>query len=375
MDYYGWEGGAVNMVASFMLFCFCAGNLAGGALQDRTNPKLSALIGMVLFGGGILASSLIPAGGSIVVFYVTYCVLGGLGSGFVYGSALNCLQRWLPHRRGLATGLAASTFGLSTVVFSPVCSVLLGAMPMPQALRVLAGVLFVAGFAACLFISLPGKDYLDRLRLPAGDGAIGGRSMSVTQVMRTVPFWCLFFSTMFFNATWVMLVPLIKGLGVERGLSEGMAVLAVSLTGLTNAAGRLIMSALSDRLGRIATLSILCLITLMCGLLLIFAGGGFYLVIVLLTAFAYGGPAAVNPALCTDLFGPRYAGTNYGVAMLSLGLSSVVFNAISNGLYAATGAYTLTFLMGGLTAVLALLLVLAIRYFTRREKINQSLGA
>ena len=368
MSYYGWGDGPVNMVASFMLFCFCAGNLLGGALQDRTNPRLSALIGILLFGGGILLSSLIPATGSIVLFYITYCVMGGLGSGFVYGSALNCLQKWLPHRRGLATGLAASTFGLSTVVFSPVCSWLLGAMPMPMALRTLAGVLFVIGFVATLFISLPDGAYLSKLKLPGGGSGGGERSMTTTQAMVTLPFWCLFLSMFLFNATWNMLTPLIKGLGMERGLSEGLAVLAVSLTGLTNAAGRLFMSTLSDKIGRIATLNILCVVTLACALLLIFAGGPLYLVVVLVTAFAYGGPAAVNPALCTDLFGPKYSGTNYGVAMLSLGLSSVVFNAISNVLYAASDAYVATFVMGGVTAVLAMALVLIIGRYAKRAK-------
>ncbi|MBD4632150.1 MFS transporter, partial [Xanthomonas citri pv. citri] len=91
------------------------------------------------------------------------------------------------------------------------------------------------------------------------------------------------------------------------------AVLTVSLTGLTNAAGRLFMAVLSDRLGRIAALNILCGVNLLCALCLIFAGGPFYLVIVLVTAFAYGGPASVNPALCTDLFGTKHAGANYGV--------------------------------------------------------------
>ena len=54
--------------------------------------------------------------------------------------------------------------------------------------------------------------------------------------------------------------------------------------------------------------------------------------------------------------------------MLSLGLSSVVFNAISNVLYAASGAYVATFVMGGVTAVLAMALVLIIGRYAKRAK-------
>ena len=113
-------------------------------------------------------------------------------------------------------------------------------------------------------------------------------------------------------------------------------------------------------LGRIRTLYVLCAATIVCALLLIAVPGGAYMAVVLLTAFAYGGPAAVNPATSTDFFGPRCSGTNYGVIMLALGLSSVVFNALSNALYAATGAYTLTFIVGAVTAAVSIAVYYAI---------------
>ena len=165
-----------------------------------------------------------------------------------------------------------------------------------------------------------------------------------------------------------MLTPLINGLGIERGLSSSMAVLCVSLTGLTNAAGRLIMASLSDKLGRINTLHVLCVMTIACALLLIFVPGYAYFIVVLVTAFAYGGPAAVNPATSTDFFGPKYSGTNYGVIMLALGLSSVVFNAISNALYAATSAYTLTFIMGAVTAAVSIVIYVVIDKLNKKQK-------
>lgn len=165
-----------------------------------------------------------------------------------------------------------------------------------------------------------------------------------------------------------MLTPLINGLGIERGLSSSMAVLCVSLTGLTNAAGRLIMASLSDKLGRINTLHVLCVMTIVCALLLIFVPGYAYFIVVLVTAFAYGGPAAVNPATSTDFFGPKYSGTNYGVIMLALGLSSVVFNAISNALYSATGAYTMTFIMGAVTAAVSIVIYVIIDKLNKKQK-------
>ena len=119
IDFFGWEAGSVNLVASFMLFSFCLGNLLGGMLQDRLGPKPVCIIGVCMFGGGVFLSSLLPATAPIILFYLTYCLLAGMGTGFAYGPILSCIQKWFPHKRGFAAGLGASAFGLSTVVFSP----------------------------------------------------------------------------------------------------------------------------------------------------------------------------------------------------------------------------------------------------------------
>ena len=370
IDFFGWEAGSVNLVASFMLFCFCFGNLIGGIIQDRIGPKPVCIMGICLFGGGILISSFLPASSPIVLFYLTYCLIAGMGSGFAYGSVLSCMQKWFPHKRGFASGLGASAFGLSTVVFSPVISALLGSMSLSRTLMVLSILFLVVGVVACLFISLPDQSYLAGLHLPAAASPAAGadNSKTLAQAARTLPFWLLFLGCFVFNGTWNMLTPLINGLGIERGLSSSMAVLCVSLTGLTNAAGRLIMASLSDKIGRINTLHVLCVMTIVCGLLLIFVPGYAYFIVVLVTAFAYGGPAAVNPATSTDFFGPKYSGTNYGVIMLALGLSSVVFNAISNALYSATGAYTMTFIMGAVTAAVSIVIYVVIDKLNKKQK-------
>lgn len=369
ISFHGWDAGAVNLVASFMLFAFCVGNLAGGALNDKIGPQKVCFLGMILFGGGILLSSFIPAGASIVLFYISYCIIGGLGSGLTYGAVISGIQKWFPHRRGFATGLGASTFGLATVVFSPIIGKMLGSMSMNTTLRILSIVFLVLGILASLFIKLPSAEYLAGLPVPAPKkSSIATRDMPLSQAARTVPFWCLFLGIFFYNGTWNLVTPLIKGLGVERGLSEAMAITCVSLTGLTNAAGRLIMSSLSDKLGRINTMHLLSVMTAVLALLLIFVGGGAYFVVILLTAFAYGGPAAINPATTTDFFGPKNSGANYGVIMLALGLSSIFFNAISNAMYAATGAYTLTFIMAAASAVATIVVFLIISHCLKNWK-------
>lgn len=365
--YYGWTDGSANLVASFMLFAFCLGNLLGGAANDRIGPKKVSYIGIILFCAGIFIASLLPPNSSAVWFYISYCAIGGIGSGSTYGAILSCIQKWFPHKRGFATGLSTAAFGLGTVVFSPIIAAMLKAVSISNVLKVLSISFLAIGLLACILVRQPDKAYLATLpRSNSSSASLSDvKDMRPGEVIRTTPFWCLFFSMFFYNGTWNMLNPLIKGLGITRGLPETAAILCVSLTGLFNAAGRFSMAALSDHLGRIRTIIILSILTIICAFLLTFAGGYGYLLVVLVTAFAYGGPSAVNPAACTDYFGTKYSGTNYGIAMLGLGFSSLFFNTISNIIFPSTGTYTITFIFGGISAAISIMLMLVFDRKTR----------
>ena len=69
------------------------------------------------------------------------------------------------------------------------------------------------------------------------------------------------------------------------------------------------------------------------------------------------------------MFGPKNSGTNYGVAMLALGFSSIFFNFVSKSiLHATVENVTSTFIMGAITAAIPVFLMLYInRYLKTRN--------
>ena len=370
---YGWTTSAATMVSSYMIMAFVVGNFAGGILNDKKGPKLTCYVGVILFALGIGLSAVSVK--NPLLFDLTYAVMAGLGSGIAYGACISCIQKWLPHKRGLASGLACGAFGLSTVVFTPVSNMLMnankdasGVVNFVPVFLILAVVFAVAGLIAAAFISLPNEEYLKSLNLP--QAAVSNTvNLTIGQAVRKPAFWALFFSIFFINGTWNLCVPLIKDLGMERGLTEALAVACVSFTGITNAAGRIIMSTLSDKLGRNNTMYILSGITLVGAILMTFITGYGYFATIALIAFAYGGPSALNAALCTDMFGPKNSGTNYGVAMLALGLSSIFFNWVSSNILHATVAnVTSTFIMGAVTAVIPVFLNMYIKGYLNKQK-------
>lgn len=356
-QFFGLTAAMASMVQSVMMFGFVSGNLIGGYLQDKTNPRLIALIGVCMFAGGILLTAFVSFASWLI--FVTYGVIAGLGCGFTYGSVLSCLQKWFPNKRGFASGLSVAAFGFSTVVFTPVAKALMSAFGgnMQNTFMTFALVFLGVGVVACLFIRLPLSEQVKESDAPF---------LTPKQALKEPRFWLIALTLFFVNATWNIVCPVIKTLGMDSGLSENTAELLVMLTGVLSATGRLSMATVSDKIGRVLTVALLAGLTLITAVLLIFSQSWLFFAVVLLVAFAYGGPSATLPAMCTDLCGAKYSGTNYGMAMLGLGFSSLVFNGISNALVGATGNYTASFILAAATALITIGLMVAFKLLTKR---------
>ncbi|MDR0446051.1 MAG: MFS transporter, partial [Oscillospiraceae bacterium] len=254
------------MVASYNLFAFVLGNFVGGFLNDKKGAKITAVTGVVMFSAGVGLTALLT-NATVNLIILTYCVIGGLGSGIAYGACISCVQKWLPHRRGFASGLAVSAFGLSTVVFAPVARALMTAFTseldvvnFSGVFGTLAGVFFVFGIVSCAAVKAPPQEYLDTLpRIENARVTSSRRDYTLREAAKTLPFWCVFLYIFFINGTWNLTSPLIATLGENaRGLTPTQAVFAVSFAAVPNCAGRLIMAAVSDKIGRVAASLILC---------------------------------------------------------------------------------------------------------------------
>lgn len=350
---FGMEASAAGMVSSYMLTAFVVGALLGGFAVDKKGPRVSCMLGLILFAFGIGLSAFLTeeTAGRI---YLSYAGLGGLGSGIAYSACISGIQKWMPGRRGLASGLAVSAFGLSTVIFAPVFRGLMGRFTGADGLvdfgpvfGILAGLFLVLGLLGCAMI----RPAPERERAAAGAES----SRSLGQAVRSLPFWCIFFTVFFINGAWNLATPLLYDLGLARGLTPELSTLAVSLTGVASAAGRLLMAAASDKLGRSKSICLLAGLTVAASLAMMAVEGGAYVAAVMLLAFAYGGPSSVNAAITTDYFGPKNSGSIYGVILLALGASSLVFNTVSARFLG--GEVGPTFLMAAFSAVVPLVLM------------------
>ena len=84
-----------------------------GYLVDRFGPRRLIALGAVLTG---LSWILAARAGSLFMLYLTYGVIGGLGTGIVYIGVVGQMVGWFPDRRGFAAGVVAAGYGMGAIV-------------------------------------------------------------------------------------------------------------------------------------------------------------------------------------------------------------------------------------------------------------------
>ncbi len=93
-----------------------------GVLVDRFGPRLLLSIGVVVTGlSWVLAAQV----SSLTMLYLTYGVLGGIGTGIVYVGVIGHMVQWFPDKRGFATGMVAAGYGIGALLTTfPISAVL-----------------------------------------------------------------------------------------------------------------------------------------------------------------------------------------------------------------------------------------------------------
>src|SRR5213593_3563515 len=94
-----------------------------GYLVDRFGPRWLVAAGGILVG---LAWSVNANASSLLTLYAG-SLIGGVGAGIVYGTAVGNALKWFPDHRGLAAGLTAAGFGAgSALTVIPISNMIAG---------------------------------------------------------------------------------------------------------------------------------------------------------------------------------------------------------------------------------------------------------
>jgi OFA family oxalate/formate antiporter-like MFS transporter len=319
-----------------------------GVLVDRFGPRLLLSFGVVIAGmSWVLAAQV----SSLPMLYLTYGLLGGIGTGIVYVGIVGHMVQWFPDRRGLATGMVAAGYGIGALLTTFPIAAVLRDSTYQDALTRFGFVFAAVGLVAAQGLRRPDAAWhiaWNQRRRAAG-AAEGGAPLDLAplEMLATPVFWLMFAMMTMMSTTGLMVTSQMgaftRDFGMARVLVFGLPVLplALSLDRITNGATRPLFGWISDRIGREHTMLIAFALEGTAMTLWLLTRGNPVLFVVLsgVVFFGWGEIFSLFPSTLTDTFGTRHATANYGCLYMAQGVGSVLGGPVAALLHASTGSW------------------------------------
>lgn len=303
----------------------------GGYLQSHFGPRTIATVGGILYGLGIILAGLTTPVHSLILLYITYGIIGGIGIGLGYIVPLAMLIKWFPDRRGFITGLAVAGFGLGAYFTSQIAPHLLDAksgVGLGSTFLYLGiGYLIIVVIAAQFFRKAP-DSYAPTGWSPSAhiQEVRASRDYILQEALRS-PRWYVLWLILALNVTaGAALISVASPLAQSlTGASIATGAFLVGIIAIFNGAGRLVWGWTSDAIGRPFTFLSLFVLQIIAFLVLpSISNFAIFWIPCALIALCYGGGFGTMPAFAADFFGPKNAGIIYGAMLTAWSAGGIV---------------------------------------------------
>lgn len=338
---------AANLTFSLVLLALGITAGFGGYLNNRYGPRVIATAGGILYGLGVLLAAF--AAPNLFILYLTFGIIGGIGVGLGYIVALAMLIKWFPDRRGFITGLAVAGFGGGALITGPVAANLIKSAGLGNTFLYLGIAYLVVIVVVAQFFRTAPDGYAPAGWTPSARQQTNRsvREYTLAESLR-LPRWYLLWLILALNVTaGAALISVASPLAQKfTGVDALTAAVMVSTIGIFNGAGRLFWGWLSDGISRpLAFLSMFVIQIIVFALIPSITGFALLLVPAAIIALCYGGGFGTMPAFAADFFGPKNAGTIYGVMLTAWSAGGIVGPLLIASIDYKTALYILAVLM------------------------------
>lgn len=363
----GFESDSLALNFTFTMCFFCLGGLVSSWLVKKIGTLLSISISGLLAGGGFILTSFIGEG-QVLLLYLTYALMAGLGIGMAYILIISTVNAWFPDRKGLSSGALMMGFGASSLVLGNIASMLFESSLGWQKTFILLGLVSGVVIAlSALIIKKPGENVV----LPEPKKKVGRKSEDFeirdykpTEMLRRFTFWRAFIYLICVTAVGNSVISFARDLALSVGAKAALATTLVGVLAVCNGLGRIITGAVFDGMGRRFTMlasNILTIVAAGVTLLAVHMSNLPLCIIGLcLTGMSYGSSPTVSSAFTAAFYGQKNFATNLSIMNFNLMCASFIATACSS-LQSATGGYTVPFILLLSLSVFALILNLSIK--------------
>lgn len=360
---FGWSRAEIAM--AFALCCLLFGLMTypAGRLSDRFGPRIVVLIGGIILGIGFVLSGYIHSKEQL---YLTYGVIAGIGGGLVYLPPIATAPKWWPDRRALATGFAVVGLGLGSFIMAPLATYVIESFGWRYVFIYVGIAMGIMAVLASFSLKIPPAGWKPAgwdPPLAKGESRGEYRDYTYKEAFKTPQFWLLYIAYFCGSFAGLMVIGHIAGHGRDSGLEPMLAAGAASWLAIMNAATRILIGLVADRIG--TKRSFVIVFALQVGaMVLLYPAGPLYWAlwaVAALIGWNYGAMFTLFPASCLQYYGAASQGTNYGLLFTAWGLAGFAGPYVGGWLKDSTGTYYAPFLVGAAVVVVSMIITAVIK--------------
>jgi OFA family oxalate/formate antiporter-like MFS transporter len=318
-------------------------------LVDRFGPRIVVALAGALVGAGWIGAGL---ANSLPTLYAAYGI-GGIGAGAVYSATIGIAMKWFPDRRGLCVGAVAGSYGFGTALTVLPISHMIETSGYRSAFLIWGAIQGLVVLVAAQFLTMPPTGWL-----PAGWNAIKAkanrkvqqslRDCTPQEMLKSGSFYLLYLMMTLVTFSGLMVTAQLKPIGDAYGFNKHILFGSLTVLNLTavlnqvlNGSARPFFGWISDHFGRYDTMAVVFIIEAVAitALTLLVNHPIWFVALSGLMFFAWGDIYSLFPAAIADIFGSKYATTNYGIQYTSKGVGSILAGPCAAWLMAASGSW------------------------------------
>lgn len=425
---FGWSSADVLLAYAIICLVFGLMTFPAGRLADKYGPRNIVLLGGVIMSlGFFLVSTITPpdpaviaAGGDaakaagqtqLYLLYLYYGVIAGFGGGCVYLPPIATAPKWWPDRKALATGFAVVGLGLGSFIMGPLATGMINSPTIGNgsALPVFKYVgiaMFIMVVIAAMCVKVPPPGYKPAgWNPPAPAAGAGGpktfRDYTYEESKGTPQFWLLWLAYFCGSFAGLLCVGMVARYGIAameldylvKNMGQAMDALkalpaaelkkivatipkdaakeialnasyAVSTLAIGNAAVRVLIGPLADKLGGTKKIFVTLFALQTVAFVLLYQVGAIPFALWCLAGIIgwnFGAMFVLFPATTLQYYGATAQGSNYGLLFTAWGVGGFIGVILAGKILVWTGSYLYPFLLGAAVLAVAVLILASLK--------------
>lgn len=360
----GWTSKQASLPYTTFTIFFVISMVLFGKMQDTKGPRKVATYGCILMGTGLILSGIFT---TPIMLILTMGIVAGAGVGILNVTTSPPVVKWFPpEQKGMVTGIVVAGAGLSSTMYSPIANYLINSVGINKTFIYIGIAALFASIILAQILKNPESDY-EVSESVKNKKTNQTKDYDWNEMLKSKDFYKLWIMLAFTSSAGLMIIGHITNIAkIQANWQTGFVL--VILVSIFNTLGRILGGTLSDKIGRLNLIKIICIMqTLNMFLFHNYLSKISLSVGVAIVGLCYGAAFPVFPSAITDLYGLKNFGINYGLVFTGWGLGGIIGPMIAATIFDSVKSYDTAYIIAAVLLIISFAIAITFDYSKKRS--------